>query len=266
MVVGHAGSGFFTPFNPFNPLPPSSLRSVLQALDRGAEGIEVDLELSRDSVPVLYHDVTLETMTKTGRGCVSEQTAAALIQLQFQGGWPYDWFHREKMVTLDTLLGRLEKRGRPFPYLHLDLHEDLPCLSPVQRQRHSAALARQLVALLRLYHVPAERVLVVSDQPATLARVHQLWPAATLGFEVTHDFESQLTQALAQKVQAVVLSQDLTTPENVARAHAAGLAVITFGGRSGRLMRRLIAAGPDGYEADNVPKLLKLLGRPRPRR
>ncbi|UOQ72129.1 glycerophosphodiester phosphodiesterase [Hymenobacter cellulosilyticus] len=112
-------------------MPPSSLRSELKALRDGAEGLEIDLQLSQDSVPVLYHDTTLDTMTKTGKGCTNEYSAAELTHLQFRGGWPYDWFQHERLVTLDTLLARLARRPQ-FPYLHLDLHESLPCLSPTR--------------------------------------------------------------------------------------------------------------------------------------
>ncbi|GAA3932191.1 glycerophosphodiester phosphodiesterase [Hymenobacter algoricola] len=263
VVVGHAGSGFFRPFNTFNPLPPSSLRSELKALRDGAEGLEVDLQLSQDSVPVLYHDVTLNTMTKTGRGCTNEHPAAALTRLRYQGGWPYDWLQHERIITFDTLLARLARRPG-FPYLHLDLHEDLPCLSPGQRLVHSAALARQLVRLLQRYHVPADRVLFVSDQVPTLQRLRRLWPAAPQGYEITRDFAPNLREARRLNVDAVVLNTRLTTPANVGQAHALGLAVVTFGARSKARIREVVTAAPDAYEVDNVSKLRRVLARPRP--
>jgi glycerophosphoryl diester phosphodiesterase len=261
VVVGHAGSGFFTPLNPFNPLPPSSLRSELKALKKGAEGLEIDLQLSQDSVPVLYHDTQLDTMTKTGRGCTNEHPAAELTQLRFSGGWPYDWFQREHLITLDTLLTRLARRPQ-FPYLHLDLHEALPCLSPAQAERNSAALARQLVRLLQRHRVPAGRILIVSDQVATLRRFRQLWPALPLSLEIADNYAQNLALAQAEKMDAVVLGEALTTPQNSAQAHAAGLAVVAFGARSRGGIKKVAAANPDAYEVDNVGKLLRILGRP----
>ena len=68
LVLGHAGAGFFTPLNPFNPLPPSSLAGVRHALAQGADGVEVDVQLSQDSVLVLYHDPGLTSMTAGGTG------------------------------------------------------------------------------------------------------------------------------------------------------------------------------------------------------
>ena len=86
VVLGHAGSGFFTPISPFNFRPPSSWRGVEYALDLGADGIEVDLQLSRDSVVMLYHDQELAN-SSTGRGCISQHRAAELVQLRYRGGW-----------------------------------------------------------------------------------------------------------------------------------------------------------------------------------
>ncbi|MCB2407448.1 glycerophosphodiester phosphodiesterase [Hymenobacter lucidus] len=260
VVVGHAGSGFITPLNPFNPLPPSSLRSELKALENGAEGLEIDLQLSQDSVPVLYHDTTFDTMTKTGQGCTNEYPAAVLTRLRYRGGWPYDWFQHERLVTLDTLLARLARRPQ-FPYLHLDLHENLPCLTEAQARRNSAALARQLVLLLQRYQVPAARLLIVSENLATLQHFRHLWPALPLGYEVTAHFGDNLRVAQAENLEAVVLGKHLNTPENVAQAHTAGLAVVAFGVRSRRGITRMAATHPDAYEVDNVAKLLKVLGR-----
>ncbi|TGE22940.1 glycerophosphodiester phosphodiesterase [Hymenobacter metallicola] len=261
VVIGHAGSGFFTPLNPFNPLPPSSLRSELKALEDGADGLEIDIQLSQDSVPVLYHDTTLDTMTKTGRGCTHQYPAAQLVQLQFRGGWPYDWFQHERLVTLDTLLARLARQPA-YPYLHLDLHEILPCLTETQTLRNSAALARQLVTLLQRYHVPAARVLIVSDQLPTLRRFRQLWPELPLGLEINGGYAANLGVAQTEKLDAVVLAEDLTTPDNTAAAHAAGLAVVAFGARSAKSITKVVGAHPDAYEVDNVRKLRRILGQP----
>ena len=89
VVLGHAGSGFFTPISPFNFRPPSSWRGIRRALRAGADGVEIDLQLSQDSVVMLYHDQKLENGS-TGQGCVSQHPAAELTQLRYRGGLPYD--------------------------------------------------------------------------------------------------------------------------------------------------------------------------------
>ncbi len=258
LVIGHAGSGFLTPFNPFNPLPPSSLAGIEQALARGADGVEIDVQLSQDSILMLYHDQKLESMTN-GTGCIYELPAAAVQKLEYKVGWFYDLWHNEHPITLQQLLDKLSKRPA-LPYLHFDLHETNVC-NPDQPLARAPALARALGQLLKRYSWPPDRLLVLSINPSSLAALRQALPNTPLGLEITDDFEGQMQVAKAEKVQAIVVKKDIITPENTARAHAAGLQVVTFGGRAQGTVQRLIDCQPDAIEVDNVPTMLRLLGR-----
>ncbi|WP_324679324.1 glycerophosphodiester phosphodiesterase [Hymenobacter sp. GOD-10R] len=259
MVLGHAGSGFFTPINPFNPLPPSSLAGLQRALARGADGIEIDVRLSRDSVPFVYHDPTLNSMS-TGEGCVSQYTAAELEKLAYRGGMIYDLFHDEHLMRLQTVLDQLPS-GAQAPAIHVDLHEDEVCAAPRSPSR-SPVLARALARLLRTYSIPPDRLLVLSGRPATLRQLRTLLPQVPLGLEITQNFDAGLQRAIREKMQAVVVSKDVITPERSTQAQAAGLQVVVFGGRSAKAVARLVRCHPDAIEVDNVPELLTQLGRP----
>ncbi|OUJ74748.1 hypothetical protein BXP70_08295 [Hymenobacter crusticola] len=257
-VIGHAGSGFFTPLNPFNPLPPSSLAGLQRALARGADGVEIDVRLSRDSVPFIYHDPTLNSMS-TGEGCVSQYTAAELETLAYRGGLVYDLFHDEHLMRLQTVLEALP-HGPNAPIIHLDLHEDDNCAAATSPSR-SPVLVRALARLLRTSSLPPERLLILSMNKKTVVALRQQLPAVPLGLEITKDFEKGLQTAIQQKVQAVVVSKDVITPERSGRARAAGFQVIVFGGRSPKAVARLVSCRPDAIEVDNVPELLAQLGR-----
>lgn len=260
LVIGHAGSGFFTLLSPFNPLPPSSLRSIARALRQGAAGVEVDVRLSQDSIPVIYHNETLETMS-TGQGCVSQTPAAALTQLRYRGGWPYDWFQHEQLTSFETLLQQLSQRPE-FPYLHLDLHEDDPCAAA--NGARSRALVRGLVQLLRQYQVPLARVTLITNRPATLAYARRLRPDLPLGLEITGSFEQDFPAAGQTDVEALVLRKNDLTPARAAQIHALGKQVIVFGGRSRKAIGRVAASQPDAYEVDSVRRLRATLRRQPP--
>ena len=260
LVLGHAGSGFFTPISPFNFRPPSSWRGIRHALRLGADGVEVDIQLSQDSVVMLYHDQKLED-NSTGKGCVSQLPAAQLVQLRYRGGWPYDWVQHERPITFDTLLARLSRRG-PFPRLHLDLHEDDLCLPAGHQQDRTPALLRQLAQSLRRYRVPPQQVLLVTQQATTIPLARAFLPALQIGLEIASDeFEAGLRLAKTAKVHTVVLDAARVTPAQSAAAHAAGLSVVVFGGRSPKAIRHLLATQPDEVEVDNVKRLLIMQGR-----
>ncbi|SFQ02969.1 glycerophosphoryl diester phosphodiesterase [Hymenobacter arizonensis] len=260
LILGHAGSGFFTPISPFNFRPPSSWRGVQHALDLGADGVEVDLQLSQDSVVILYHDQRLEN-NSTGRGCVSEHSAAQLVQLRYRGGWPYDWFHKEQPITFDTLLARFSRRPT-FPRLHLDLHEDDQCLPPAQQAARSSVLIRQLARSLRRYQVPLQQVSLVTQEPTTVRLARAEMPTLPIGLEVTaDDITPGLGQAKAEHVKTLVLDAGRATPQHMAQARAAGMSVVLFGGRSPKSIRKTLTLQPDEMEVDNVRRLLILQGR-----
>lgn len=260
VVLGHAGSGFFTPISPFNFRPPSSWRGIRHALRIGADGVEIDLQLSQDSVVMLYHDQNLEN-SSTGHGCVSQHSAATLTQLRYHGGWPYDWFQKERPVTFDTALARFSRRPS-FPFIHLDLHEDDLCLPAGHQHDRTPLLIRQIARSLARYRVPPEKVLLITQEAGTIPLVRAAMPRVRIGLEIASDeFAFGLKLAKTEKVHTVVLDADRVTPEQSAQAHAAGLAVVVFGGRSTPDIRRVLASQPDEIEVDNVNRLLILQGR-----
>lgn len=60
--------------------PENTLKSFQRALDVGAAGIELDVHLSADRVPVVIHDETVDRTTN-GRGAVADLTVDQLRKL-----------------------------------------------------------------------------------------------------------------------------------------------------------------------------------------
>ncbi|WP_032792402.1 glycerophosphodiester phosphodiesterase, partial [Streptomyces sp. W007] len=53
-AVGHRGDPYLAREN--------TLPSIVSALERGADAVEIDVRVTRDGVPVLLHDATLERL------------------------------------------------------------------------------------------------------------------------------------------------------------------------------------------------------------
>ncbi len=84
--IGHRGTGDSTPENP---LPENTIPSIAAAADEGSIMAEIDVQLSADGVPVLMHDLRVDTTTD-GMGCVSELTVEELQQLDAGAGTPME--------------------------------------------------------------------------------------------------------------------------------------------------------------------------------
>lgn len=68
----------------FQDLPPNTLEGIQAFLATDIKGLEMDIQITRDGIPVLFHDDLLEENT-TGRGSVKNLTAAELKKIYYKG-------------------------------------------------------------------------------------------------------------------------------------------------------------------------------------
>jgi glycerophosphoryl diester phosphodiesterase len=82
--------------------PENTLAAFRAAEAGGADGLELDVQLSRDGVPVVLHDATVDR-TSDGRGAVAELTLTELRRLDV-GTWFAPAFAGERLPTLEEVL------------------------------------------------------------------------------------------------------------------------------------------------------------------
>ncbi len=82
--------------------PENTLSAFSAAVEAGADGIELDIHLSRDGVPIVIHDEALERTTD-GCGLVAEMTLQQLRQLD-AGSWFSTDFDGESIPRLEDVL------------------------------------------------------------------------------------------------------------------------------------------------------------------
>lgn len=82
----------------------NTLPSVAAAIQAGADAVEVDVQLTRDGVPVLLHDPTLKRLWGLDRP-VRALTAERLAAQRFEGG--------QRVPALAEALGLLAEHPRP---------------------------------------------------------------------------------------------------------------------------------------------------------
>ena len=175
-VVAHRGDSRYFPENTM-----SSFRS---AIEKGAQMLECDVQLSRDRVPVIIHDASLERTT-SGRGKVCEWNFDELRQLDC-GSWFSKKFVGEIILSLNKMLEAVsgqvllnleiksesvESETRP------DGIESLLCEMVHEHGLQRSVLVSSFhhLSLKRLtehkYSLPVAPLL---DRPATLAELQKL--------------------------------------------------------------------------------------------
>ena len=109
-VIAHRGASGYAPEN--------TLPAFQKALDQGADWIELDLHSSKEGVPVVFHDATLERCTN-GEGPVREAAWEDLAQLD-AGSWYGEAFQGTKIPNLTEVLERVDGKAAVLIELKLD--------------------------------------------------------------------------------------------------------------------------------------------------
>ncbi|MBY8879483.1 glycerophosphodiester phosphodiesterase [Actinacidiphila acidipaludis] len=209
----------------------NTLPSVLSAFAKGADVVEVDVRVTRDGVPVLLHDATLERLWGHDRPVASLTYDEVLKHTG--GGVP------PLADALDVLHGRAAGR------MLLDLTEAGQAAPSV------AAVAAAGVGE-RVYYcgeLPAMRGVRALDADAEIAMT---WKTSLLPADA-------LLAGLGPRW--LNLRFGLVTPATVAFAREHGLLVGAWTADWDRSMARLLALGVDAVTTNRLPALRRVMAR-----
>ena len=160
-VIGHRGAAAYAPEN--------TIESILTAAEMGAKWVEVDVKLTKDSVPVILHDDDLDRTTN-GHGPVAQINYADLVNLE-AGSWFSDSFAGIKIPTLEEVIDVVLEHN-----LGINL-EIKPC--PGREKETAEAM---LDVLARIWDEP-ERLLISSFSHVSLETAMEMaeeWPRGLL--------------------------------------------------------------------------------------
>ncbi len=159
LVIGHRGSSATCPEN--------TIAAFRRAISDGADGIEFDVRLAADDVPVVIHDAKLSRTASLNRA-VASLTAHELKQIDVG-----QWFHRRAGTsssstideTVPTLLEVFELFTEAAGQLYLEMKGE-PVLDELPAQ----------VARLIKHHDFAHRVIVECFDHRAIAEVKRIAP------------------------------------------------------------------------------------------
>lgn len=100
-IIGHRGAAGYAPEN--------TLEGIHTAADMGITWAELDVKLTKDKIPVLFHDDTLDRTTN-GAGLMAETDFSHLRELE-AGSWFSEGFAGIRVPTLEEAIEVLIERG-----------------------------------------------------------------------------------------------------------------------------------------------------------
>ena len=223
--------------------PPNTLAAFEKAVELGADGIEFDVHLSADGVPVIIHNFTVDGTTD-GSGRVADMTLAQLKQLD--AGFHFDpAFAGERIPTLEEVLETVGSR--------LLLNIELKTTSLRDNGLESVVIAQVE------QHDLDESVLFSSFNPLSLRRTKRIASHIPVGLLYAPDLPLPLRRAwLAPMVphEARHPEHTMVDAHYMTWARRRGYRVNTWTVDNPDEMRRLIGLGVDGI-ITNVPDVLR---------
>jgi len=219
--------------------PENTLRAFYAGLEMGADGIETDIQRTKDGVLVLSHDDSLERTTGR-KECISDLTYDELLDVDF-GLRMSEKFKGERIVRLDTFLTHFGRRGLTLALEIKRSGIEADCLQCVNSLRcrndviFTSFMWESLVAL---------RKLDVDIRAGFLTR------------EITEEVLDSLTKKHIQQICPLISK---VRPEDMALAAQRGISVRFWGIKDVDLMRRAIELGGDGMTVNFPDKLASAL-------
>lgn len=179
-VIGHRGDP--------TKYPEETIQSNNSAFNSGADYVELDLQLSKDGVPVIAHDEDLFRVTHT-HAIVSQNDFQTLNQLQYDNG--------EHVISLEELFKYYQHRPHTKFLLETKIdHSENP----------SYELEDKIAGLVRKYHME-NRIMIHSFSDASLFHFRKIMPHTYLILLVGS--LKRINFSILPQVNAISASSDL---------------------------------------------------------
>ncbi len=239
--------------------PESTLPAFKYALEEGANALELDIHMTRDSVIVVFHDSDV-SRTTDGEGQIEDLTLAELKKLD--AGY---WFTKDGETY--------PFRGKGLKILTLEeVFQKFPgVIINIEIKKSGRGIEKKLADLIRKYH--RENLTIVSSfSHKAISRFRKEAPEVATGLSEREAFIFYILQKLAltglyrpggDALQVPIKFGKLTvvSPGFVKAAHRKGLVVHIWTVDRIEQMVKLVRMGVDGIFTDYPLRLRQVVER-----
>lgn len=236
LIYAHRGaSGLF---------PENTMESFHAAVRRRADGIELDVQLSRDNKLVVIHDHTLDRTT-TGSGLVRRCTLQELRQLRADRGSS----SRNPRARIPTL------REVFHAFSVTPLHFIIELKNFLSNQPH---LEELVIEQIRRYHL-TERTIISTFNFDSLLRIKELDPAQTTGLLYVGPIPRPWEVAHHYRADQLHVPMDQLSAKLVEESHDRDLTVYGWTVNSPNDIQEALGMGVDGLITNYPGRARKIL-------
>ena len=229
VVYAHRGASEYCPEN--------TISSFDLGLEMGANGVECDIQRTKDGTLVIFHDDTLERVTGEA-GSVSDYTLAELKKFNVKHGELTD-----KIPTFEEFLTRYAERDITFA---IELKVD--------------GTERDVADMIFKYGIE-RKCTVTSFELERLKKLHAYAPTLRIGYLAREINDGVTAKLIALGADEFCPEAKDVTAERVAAWHRLGFNVRAWGVANEELMKNVYDAGADGMTVNFPDKLLEYINQ-----
>ena len=228
VTYAHRGASEYCPENTF--------MSFYMGMQMGANGIETDVQKTKDGIPVLFHDRTLERMCGVDGG-IGDYTWEELQRLDVKKGDLCD-----KIPTLEDFLAHFAHRDITFAM-----------------ELKGADVEADVADLIFRFHME-NKCVVTSFSMDFLKRIKEIAPSLRVGYLTKTIDDSVIGTLLDMGAYEICPDGRMEIDADaVAEWHRMGLNVRAWGIADDEIMKRAYDAGVDGMTVNFPDRLLRYI-------
>lgn len=242
-IIAHRGANKYAPQN--------TLPAFEKAIEFGATGVETDVHVTKDGIPVICHNYTIND-TSNGIGSISSYTLEELKQFDF-GSYYSHRFAGVKIPTLDEFLELIASSN--IEVMNIELK------SP--REKETGIVESTIKAVKN--HELFNRLLISSFDPKLLIEAKKIDPRCQTGLlYAPNHIEGIVANVFPVKFAKNIGANALhpvefyVSRQYVEAAHNAGIKVNPWTVNRDSTIERFIKIGVDGIITDCPDRVRKI--------
>jgi len=241
-ILGHRGMGELYKF------PGNTYEAIEPLIRIGGEGSEVDVQMTKDSVLVLYHDSYLDSDTDCG-GIIHNHLWSEI------GGCTYSRISKHiYMITADNLFSRIpDLQNYRFSF---------DCKVGYfngNQQEYYDQFARAIKRLITKHGM--ENRIFIEGTKTFLQTMQDQQVPARLFITGLGSIAGGIPVAEEMNLYGLATGNPSATKEDIDLAHAKGFRVMLWAAKTQNGSLKAVEKSPDYIQADKPIYLLKLLGK-----
>lgn len=240
---GHAGMGTRSLY------PANTLQSFVSCLNRGADGTEMDIQVTKDGVLVIFHNDDLSSVTKCG-GIIRDLTWDEISDCRINSVM----FNSLDVISFDEFFQSIDN-----PYTYTFTFDCKITPGSGSNDEYYNTFSSAVVSTIQKYGIQ-ENVFIENSDSEFLNLIKRQNNQLKV-FLLGEDFENDILLAEKNEFYGISFSNDHISSEQIQDAHSKNIRVTLYGIESNKQNYDAISKQPDYIQTDDLDYVLKLFGK-----